>query len=307
MENKYIAPIEKYDAILVGNIAKEIIIDYLGNVTEREGGALVYAASACISNGAIIAISTKLAKEDLYLLDPLKARFVDLYEKFNGQTAIIEQRLQSFTHKSYITKCIRQGAPFHDYDIAEEDTYYYLFLNDFYGEMSLDLLAYFSHKAKIALDASCYVRQINKDTKEVEISDYRHKKYLASLCDVFKATLEEAKVLTGVDDPKQMCQIIKSWGANEVLITGDKLLYLIDSDGNFYTCPICEFSNVGQLYCDTTAFAVYVTQRITSDPDTALYSAAALAMIKLQRTGPIKCTRPEINLNLDTFYYHRHK
>ncbi len=297
--------IEKFDAVIIGNIARETVVDYLGNSIQREGGAIVYATSACISNGAKITVSTKLSKDDSDLLKPLHSRLVDVYFKYNGNTAVIKKDIPSFESKSAKTICLNQGSPFQICDIPDVDSYYYMFLNDFCGEISLDLIAYFSQYAKIALDVSCFVRRINPDTKQIEIFDYRHKKNLASLCDIFKATFKEAKFLTGANTAKEACKTIKSWGANEVLIVDDKILYLVDTNGKFYICPICELGHSYQLYSDTTAFAVYVTQRLTSDPDTSLYSAAAVSMINLQRPGPVKCTRAEINLNLDTYYYHR--
>ena len=292
-----------FDAVIIGNIAKEINIDEFGDTGSREGGAIVYAASSCSSNNAKIAVTTKLAKEDFSLIEPLHAKHADIYYKFNGNTAIIQNKLSNKIHVE--TTCINQGSPFQICDIPDVKSYYYLFVNDFYGEISLDLINYYSHYGKIALDASCFVRRINPSTKLITNADYHHKKYLASLCDIFKLTMDQAKILTGESDTQHACEIIKSWGANEVLITENKILHLLDENNVFHSIHIPEFCGNEYLYTDATAFAIYVTQRITSNPETSLLCAAAVTMCKLQRPGPAKCKRAEINLNLDTYFYHK--
>lgn len=290
-----------YDAVIIGNIAKERNVDYLGNVENREGGAIVYAAAACSSNWSKVAVATKLAKEDYEMLRPLHSKFSQVFYKFNGQTASIENETLNEEVK---TICKQQGAPFQISDIPEVKSYYYIFVGEFYGEIPLDLIEYYAHFGKIAVDASVFVKRINPITKEAEYHDYRNKKQLASYCDVLKASMREAKILTGTDKPEEAARIIQSWGASEILLTNGTELYLLDENGEFWESYIYETASIGRLYRGTTVFVTYVTQRLTSDPDTALYCAGAIAMCKVKRPGPIRCLRKDINHNLKYFYYY---
>lgn len=305
MKDKSLPPLDKFDGVIVGNIAKETNYDYLNNFEEREGGAIVYAATACASGGFKIAVSTKLAKKDEGMLRPLYSKHVDVYTKYNGITAEIENRFIDKTREDVLTICKKKGAPFLPIDIPEINTYYYIFVGDFWGDVPIETIKYFSELAYIAVDASCFVKRVNSKTRVVEYCDYPNKKLLASYCDVFKASLKEAKILTGLSDPVACAKMIKSWGAKEVLITERNTFHLIDENGEYWKNHVYEIETIGRLYRGTTAFVTYVLQRLTSDPDTSLYCAGAVTMCKLVRQGPVRCSRAELNNQLKFFYYYQ--
>lgn len=293
----------KYDAVVIGNISYEKNIDHLQNIEQREGGSIVYSTLAGISNNFKLAVVTKLAEKNKDLLNPLNADHVDLFIKYCKNTTLTQNELCGDNNEKVITQCFCRSTPIYPDDIPNVESYFYVFVGDFLGDIPFETIKHCAKYGYIALDASCFLKKVNPETKEVYQEYYDDIELIASYCDIFKLTREQAELITGEDDPLEAAKIIRSWGTREILITDGTLLHLYDENEKYWEVAIKEFATHGRLYRGTTAFMAYVGHRITSDPQMSLFCAGATAMFKLSRPGPARCNRAEMNMYLESFYY----
>ncbi len=293
----------KYDAIVIGNVSYEKNIDHLQNVEQREGGSIIYSVHSGISNDFKLAVVTKLSKNNEYLLDSLTARNVDLFVKHCKNTTFTQNEILDLESEKIKTQCFCRADPIYPNDIPNLDSYFYLFVGDFLGDIPLETIKHCANRGYVALDANCFLKRINPNTNEVRDVYYEDFEVVASYCDMVKLSMEQAELVTGEYDALSASKVIKSWGVKEILIVDKNIMHLYDENNEYWEVAIKDFSKHGILYLGTTTFIAYVCSRITSDAQMSLFTAGSTAMYKLSRPGPARCSRAEINFHLETFYY----
>ena len=286
-----------YDAVIFGKLCKEVNFNYLGLKEKRPGGSLVYATSTCASCLNKVAIVPKLSSSDKVMLESLYGRHVDLfpiYDEFSQEIRnhIYEDDLGNDYLLSY---CYTQSAPFHVNDIPNLNTYYYIFPKGVYGDYDVDLIKECSLQGKVALDASTFLNYINEETHILEFRDHHLIKDLCPYCDILKISHDECLKVTNADSIENACKILKSWGANEILVVNGKNLFLMDINDNFISENIPCNLNLNYTYIDTVCLVAYATARITSDPIFSLYNACVVGMSKIHRPGTVTCSRTELD------------
>lgn len=294
------------DAILFGKITNESFRDYLGNREDRfGGGAIVYAENACAIMKSNIAVVTKLSKDNEEMLTAFHGKHTKLYTIEDSLTQVSSVQISNvtpFKDEAFYSYPI-QNSPFNIKDLPSDKTYNYIFVDGAQGDYDVDLIKKCASMGNVALDASAFIRKVNPKTRLLEDRDYDLIKELLPYCNVIKLTYDQCYYLTGNVRTKDACEVIKQWGANEVLVTKNNILCLLDKNFNYREEPIAEKLNLNRIHLDTTTFVTYVIQRITSDPITSLYIACALGTMKLKRPGPLLCRKVDIDHVLKFFYY----
>lgn len=295
------------DSIIFGKISFEKYVDYLGNSENRIGGPIVYAESTCASCKDNVAIITKLSEQDkdiLKVFEGINTNVISHYDNFTQETKVHISNVTPYKDEVFYN-CLKQNSPFTKNDIPNLRAYNYIFLEGAQGDYDVELIKECSTRGKVALDASSFICKINPKTLLIENKDYNTIKQLLPYCDYVLFNQDQLRPLTDMARTKDACEVIKSLGAKEVLVSRNNVLCLLDNNYNYREERIAESLNLNRAYLNTTTFVSYVNHRITSDPINALYCACAIGTIKLKRPGPLLCNRVEIDHILKFFYYYK--
>jgi sugar/nucleoside kinase (ribokinase family) len=85
------------------------------------------------------------------------------------------------------------------------------------------------------------------------------------------------------------------------MITHNKEV-LIYNGKKYYTCPLKPRNLSGRTGRGDTCFSTYITERLNKDIEDALLFASALVSLKMERPGPFKETRNEVEDYIKKFY-----
>ncbi|MCK4240436.1 MAG: ribokinase, partial [Candidatus Atribacteria bacterium] len=85
------------------------------------------------------------------------------------------------------------------------------------------------------------------------------------------------------------------------MITHNKEV-LIYNGKKYYTCPLKPKNLSGRTGRGDTCFSAYITERLDKDIEDALLFAAALVSLKMERPGPFKGTRDEVEDYIKKYY-----
>lgn len=292
----------KHEIVIIGNIAMEQNTDCYDNYVVIEGGACLYASYVAASLQKDYALVTKLSKHDEKMLKKVWGISGCLYSKFNGRTAAFENNMPNSDREAVEKVCLQKGAPFQIDDIPEVDTFLYYFAGDVYGDFPLDTIKYYATKGMIAVDMQAFMNHVDPTSGRITIKDYKHKKELLPYCDFVKANGFEAEILTGTTDMKEACDIIKSWGANEVMITKGNEVYVLDEEDNFYKENLYSKVRAGRIGRGTTIFTTYILGRLFGGTQNSLSYAAAMGSIKLGTLGPVITSIPDVIRQMELYH-----
>lgn len=303
---KVVLPKEtKFDSVIFGIISKQYYEDYLDNVEERIGGPLIYANSACASNNSYVALVTKFSDEDSFMLDYLNGKNSKIfhYNDTNSHCLTIKlKKINQTQEKAFVYYDLRTTT-FNETNLPNVSAYNYLFLEGAIGDYDINLIKKCSELGDVALDGSAFINKVDNTTGLLTYTEDNTIKEIIPYCHYIKFTSEESELLTGKTNVKEACEIIKSWGAQEIIITKRDIVCVLDKNGNYIEERIVEKPNLNYAFLDTTVFVSYVNQRITSDPIYSLYCACAIGTLKLKRPGPLLCNRADIDHCLKFYYY----
>jgi len=137
----------------------------------------------------------------------------------------------------------------------------------------------------LSADMQSFVRQVDPVTRRISFADVVDKAEIASLLDMVKLDVVEARVLTGTDDLERAAVAFEEWGCPETVITrADGVLARVN--GKTYWEPFSNRSVVGRTGRGDTTFAAYMARRFGHDPGPSLRFAAALVSLKMEKAGP---------------------
>jgi sugar/nucleoside kinase (ribokinase family) len=145
----------------------------------------------------------------------------------------------------------------------------------------------------LSADMQSFVRQVDPVTRRISFADVVDKAEIASLLDMVKLDVVEARVLTGTDDLERAAVAFEDWGCPETVITrADGVLARVN--GKTYWEPFSNRSVVGRTGRGDTTFAAYMARRLGHDPGPSLRFAAALVSLKMEKAGPFDGTLADV-------------
>ena len=107
--------------------------------------------------------------------------------------------------------------------------------------------------------------------------------------------------MTGTKDRKKAAEMLFGWGAKEIMITHNKEV-LIYNGKEHCTCPLKPRNLSGRTGRGDTCFSAYITERLNKDIEDALLFASALVSLKMEKPGPFKGTRDDVESYIKKFY-----
>ena len=270
------------------------VIPFGGSPRVAPGSAVLCGALAAARIGAKVAVVTRMAPKDEEILEPMRQAGIAVhvipadvttYMRVVHPSADVDDRQMfqlanagRFTASEIPAMDVRQV---HLAGITDQEF-------DLEFVRGMKARGYF-----LSADMQSFVRQVDPVTRRISFADVVDKAEIASLLDMVKLDVVEARVLTGTDDLERAAVAFEDWGCPETVITrADGVLARVN--GKTYWEPFSNRSVVGRTGRGDTTFAAYMARRLGHDPGPSLRFAAALVSLKMEKAGPFDGTLADV-------------
>ena len=284
----------QYDIVFVGHVSVDQINPFKGTTRIEPGGAALFGpmAASCVTKR--IAVVTRIARTERYLLDPFRAAGIDVYVQDSHETthmnvihpsASIDER-QMFQNKN-AGFFLLEEMPLLDPCLIHLGG-----LTD--REFTLPFMKGIKERGfRLSVDMQSFVRQVDETTRSISFGDVFEKQEIMSMADFVKLDVVEAKILTGTEDLAEAIAICDAWGSPETVITRSDGVLARRDEKNYFE----RFSNksiVGRTGRGDTTFGAYLARRLDHSVEESLRFAASLASIKMETSGPFNGTLEDV-------------
>jgi len=291
---------KRFDTFIMGHISKDENI-FQGKKVNETGGAVVYSSCASHAIGHKTGLLTKISNIDRKNLKIFSIPKEDVIVVESKDTTSIRNVYHSEDRERRTCTALSVAEPFKISDIPIEiESTIFHFAGLIVGEFEYDMIKILANKGKIALDVQGFLRTVGR-SKEMVFRDWKEKEEYLPYIDYLKTDAAEAEIMTGKKDRKKAAEILRSWGAKEIMITHNKEVLLFDGK-KYYTSPIKPRNLSGRTGRGDTCFSAYITERKNKKIEEALLFAAALVSLKMEKPGPFKGNRDEVNDYIKEFY-----
>jgi len=274
---------------------------YQGEVVKEIGGAVFYSSCASYAIGRKIGILTKLSRRDRKYLETFNIPPEDITALDSKNTTSIRNIYYTADRERRTCTALSIADPFIIDDIPDNiNSQIYHFAGLISGEFNNEMIKSLHDKGKIALDVQGFLRTVTEN-KEMIFIDWKEKIEYLPYIDYLKTDAAEAEIMTGIKDRKKAAEILFEWGAKEIMITHNKEV-LIYNGKKHYTCPLKPRNLSGRTGRGDTCFSAYLTERLDKDIESALLFASALVSLKMERPGPFKGIRDDVEGYIKKFY-----
>jgi sugar/nucleoside kinase (ribokinase family) len=272
------------DLCCIGHITVDRVVTPEATVT-MPGGTAFYFSHALANLPLRFALVTALAQTEMPVVEALRKKGLSVTVLPSTSSVYFENRYNE-NQDQRTQKVLRKAAPFDPalFSTVEASIFHLgpLLADDFSAEDIRALAA----KGKLSLDVQGFLRKV--ENENVVPVDWAEKKAVLPLIHFFKASEEEAQVLTGTGDMHESARQLADWGAREVVITfGSKGSLVFDGE-NFYSIPAFPPEQVVDATgCGDTYMAGYLYCRCKgAGVQEAGEYAAAMATAKISVSGP---------------------
>ena len=291
---------KRYDSFVIGHISIDENI-YQGETVKEIGGSVFYSSCASHAIGHKIGILTKLSPQDRKYLEAFSVFKEDITALDSRNTTSIRNIYISADRERRTCTALSIADPFTIDDIPDNiNSQIYHFAGLISGEFDNEMIKFLYNKGKIALDVQGFLRTVGEN-KEMVFKDWEEKKGYLPYIDYLKTDAAEAEIMAGTKDRKKAAKILFGWGTKEIMITHNKEV-LIYNGKKHYTCPLKPRNLSGRTGRGDTCFSVYINERLDKRIEEALLFAAALVSLKMEKPGPFKGTRDDVEDYIKKFY-----
>ena len=283
-----------YDLVFIGHVTIDEIEADEGSASSVPGGAPFFGALAASCTKKMIAVVTRMAKEDESCLAPLRDAGIDVYlqpashttrMRVVHPTANVDERLMYQAGSAGFFTL--EGLP-----SLKPCLVHLGGLTD--REFTMEFIRGLKKRGfRLSVDMQDFVRQVDIETGVVHFRDAPEKRDVAGIADTVKLDMVEAEILTGAVDAERAAMIVEGWGCPETIITR--------SDGVLVRCRgrTCfeRFSNRssrGRTGRGDTTTGSYLARRLDHGVRDSLKFAAALASLKMEAPGPFMGTMEDV-------------
>ena len=294
---------EKFDSLIIGEVAQDTNVDFDGTVVQAVGGAVYYSGCAAANMGHKIAV---LPKADLSQLDVTAA----FHEKAPSISVFPLNSPHSFVTKNVYHTADRERrtstvdsliAPYttDEVPVDQIDAAIWHLAGLAGGDIPNEMIPFAAKHAMVAIDVQTMLRWV--ENGGMVYHDWKEKKELLPYIRFLKTDAAEAEILTGLTDRAEAAKVLYGWGAKEILITHNTEVLVYDGH-DIYTCPIKARNLSGRTGRGDTTFAGYIAERQRGSVEEALNFCTALVSLKMETPGPFKGTREDVLAYMKEFY-----
>ena len=291
---------KRYDSFVIGHISIDENI-YQGEAVKEIGGAVFYSSCASHAIGHKIGILTKLSQQDKKYLEAFTIPQENITALDSKNTTSIRNIYHSADRERRTCTALSIADPFTIDDVPDNiASQIYHFAGLISGEFDSEMIKFLHNKGRVALDVQGFLRTV-VENKEMVFIDWEKKKEYLTYIDYLKTDAAEAEIMTGTEDRKKAAEILFGWGTKEIMITHNKEV-LIYNGKKHYTCPLKPRNLSGRTGRGDTCFSAYITERLDKGIEEALFFAAALVSLKMEKPGPFKGTRDDVKNYIKKYY-----
>jgi sugar/nucleoside kinase (ribokinase family) len=274
---------KRYDVLYIGNYTKDTIISPAGTKIV-DGGAVNYAANAAVRLGKNVAVVTRLAEEDEYVVEKLKQSGIDYYVTYVPTSTLLKLEYPTADPDIRMLSVTSVAGSITASDVEKLDARAAVIGSSLRGEVGIDVIHALKEKNMlVAADMQGFVRVLRGT--ELKYEPWDEMQATLALIDVVKSDAVEAEFLTGETDLHKAAQFYAEMGPSEIVLThGDGLL--IYADGKFHEMEFYPARLVGRSGRGDTCLGTYVAQRLSLAPREAGIWTAAVTSLKMENVGP---------------------
>ena len=283
---------KSYDIIIFGNYTKDTIVSKKGT-RYVDGGGFNYGAHAAAKSEKKVAAVTRLAKEDMRVVQKLESIGVDVYPTFTPTSTHMKLEYYSDNPDERILTCTETAGAYTIDQFAGLEAKAILINGSVREEAPLELVRQLRKRDSLLVaDAQGFIRIISPDRTLIH-AEWPEQRDTLSMIDILKADIVEAKSLTGESDIYKAARLLSEMGPKEVVITYRDGI-VVYSFGKYYEQKFSPKELIGRSGRGDTCIASYAASRLTSEPGEAIIWSAALTSLKLEAEGPFNLSVKEI-------------
>jgi len=295
-----IKPIKHYDVIFAGNYTKDTIITPDGT-RYVDGGGMNYAAHAGLQLGIRAAMVTRLAKEDEYVVQNIRADGIDCYPVYSPYSTLmtLEYKTRDVDKRSLYVKHIADTI--HPEHLEGLDARAIAVSPSIRGEVE----PRFFHEMRkrngvlLAADVQGFVRVLHGE--DLVYEEWGEMDEVLQALDILKSDAVEAKFLTGETDIEKAAAFYASRGVKEIVLTHSNGV-LIHAGGQNHHFEFHSTSMDGRSGRGDTCMGSYVTMRLSQPPREAGKWAAAVTSMKVEKHGVFDRSISEVEDYISRYY-----
>lgn len=281
-----------YDIAFIGHYTKDTIVSSTGTRVV-DGGAFNYGANVAARMGLKVAAVTRLAKEDLLVVEKLKDLGVDVFAHISPQSTCLRLEYPTSNVDERVIYVTSSAGPFTTAEVKKIQAKAIVIGASMRDEIGLEVIEELSKKKTIlAADVQSFIR-VNDNGKLV-FKEWPEKQSILSHLDILKTDAVETELLFGKCDLHTAAKKMHDLGPREVVITHRDGL-LVYAEGDFYEEEFLPKEIIGRTGRGDTCIASYTAKRLNASPQEATIWAAAVTSLKMEVEGPFQRTIEEVN------------
>lgn len=289
-----------YDIVIFGNYTKDTIVSKTGT-RYVDGGGFNYGAHAAANSGMSVAAVTRLAEEDIHVVEILESFGVDVYPTFTPSSTHMRLEYPSDNPDERTLTCTETAGTYTIDQFDGLEAKAILINGSVREEAPLELVKELKKRDSILVaDAQGFIRIIAPD-KTLIHADWPEQREVLSMIDVLKADIVEAESLTGEKDLLKAAEKLFEMGPNEIVLTHRDGI-LVYADGDVFEETFKPKELIGRSGRGDTCIASYMSKRLSAPPSEAIKWSAAVTSLKLEKEGTFKGNLKDITEMLNNKY-----
>jgi sugar/nucleoside kinase (ribokinase family) len=291
-----------YDVVYIGNYTKDTIIHPLTGTTYVDGGGAHYAAQAAARLGFQVALVTRLAKADEYVVEKVQQAGVDCCVDYSASSTLMQLEYPT-TNPDIRTLTVRAVAdPISVKSVDGIQAKSAVIGSSIRGEVGMDVIQALKQKRMmVAADMQGFVRVLRG--QELKYEPWGEMRSILAAIDVVKSDAVEAEFLTGEKDIYQAAKFYAALGPGEIVLT-HKDGVLVYAQGEFHNLGFYPARLDGRSGRGDTCIGTYMAMRLRKPPLEAGIWAAAVTSLKMEKLGPFNRSLEEVEEFVQTHYHH---
>lgn len=291
-----------YDVIYIGNYTKDTIVSPTG-VRYTDGGAVNYAAHAAAHLGLRVAVISRLAAEDVRVVEKWAQTGIDSYITYVPQSTCMKLEYPTLDPDVRTLSVTSVAGSITAVDIQPLQTRAAVIGSSLRGEVGLDVIQILREKRiPVAADMQGFVRVLQG--QRLVYAPWPEMATTLAELDILKSDAIEAEYLTGEKDIYRAARAYASMGPKEIVLTHrDGVLFYADgefSEAGFYPNRMNGRSGRGD-----TCIGAYVAMRLSKPPAEAGIWAAAVTSLKMENLGPFERSIADVEALIRAKYSQR--
>ena len=289
-----------YDVIFIGNYTKDTVVSPSGT-RYVDGGGFNYGAHTAVMMGLKVAAITRLAKEDIHVVDALTNLGVDVFPFYSPESTLMHLFYPTTNVDERVLTVKSVAGSFTPAQVREAEAKVFLLNASTRGEINLEVIKEIRKKdTLICADIQGFIRVIAPDGK-LENKEWPEKREVLSVVDVLKTDAVEGESLTGETDIRVQARMLADLGPKEIVITNQKGV-LVYAEGQYHEALFSFKKLVGRSGRGDTCIASYMCKRLSASPKESTIWAAAVTSLKMEAEGPIKIKIGEVEDHIQRNY-----